>query len=217
MYCGAECAAAADEVRDWRRNHEPKANLWGTGSRLTRRMPRSPVTRTAEGRAEGERWYALRVCTRRETRIQTELQKQQIEAYFPTFPEESRWSDRVKVIDRPLFPGYLFCRMDLARGLDVLQITGVLQILASNLSPQPIPDHEIEGVRRAVESNLPCGRCPYVAGNAVTVLSGPLAGQTGIVKRSKGTTRLIVVLTLLNRAVSVEIDAADLTLQGKAA
>lgn len=180
-------------------------------------MPRSPVTRTAEGRVDGEHWYALRVCSRRETRIQIELQKQQIESYFPTFPEESRWSDRVKVIDRALFPGYLFCRVDLARGLEVLQIPGVLQILASNLSPQPIPDHEIEGVRRAVESKLPCGRCPYVAGDAVTVQSGPLAGQTGIVTRSKGITRLIVVLTLLNRAVSVEIDAADLTLQGKAA
>jgi transcription antitermination factor NusG len=74
--------------------------------------------------------------------------------------------------------------------------------------PAPLPEHEIEAVRRLVASDLPYDPHPYLkVGRRVRVRSGPLDGCEGILTRKKGLTRLILSVNLLQQSVSAEVDA----------
>jgi transcription antitermination factor NusG len=151
----------------------------------------------------------VRVRTQSEKRVQSALNAAGIDEFLPTFRETVRWSDRTKVVDRPLFPGYIFVR--LVEVLPVLQISGVVQLLGSNLKPLPIPEDQIDAVRRVCLSTVEASPCPYEVGADITIASGPLAGVKGIIRRIKGATRLVVAIEILRRAISVEIDADTVT------
>lgn len=154
-------------------------------------------------------WYALRLRSNREFRVARHLQEHGFDGYLPTYTQETRWSDRAKKLARPLFPGYIF--VCAAAGLtDLLRLPGVVQALPTSTDPALIDEREIESLRIALASGKPAAECPYVAGELVEIDRGPLAGVAGVVKRTRGALRVAVNITLLNRAMCVEVDAADL-------
>jgi transcription antitermination factor NusG len=175
----------------------------------------------ASGAAAG--WYALQLHSNAHFRVKARLEESGVETFLPTYTEESRWSDRLMKIERPLFPGYIFARVEPGRIRELLLATsGVLDVLPSRMRPERIGDGEIAIVRRVTESRFAALPCPYVAGDAVIVERGPLAGIAGIVSRSispgkAGATRIVIGIEILRRAVSVEIDAAELKAAAKAA
>jgi transcription antitermination factor NusG len=137
--------------------------------------------------------------------------QKQIEAFLPTVTKWSRWKDRKKKVDWPLFPGYCFARFDPARRLPVLKCSGVVTIVAfDGGEPAPIPAHEIDGIRRLVESELAYDPCPFIhEGTMVEVRSGPLKGVVGRLVRKNDKARLVLSVEMISQAVSVEVDAAD--------
>jgi len=154
-------------------------------------------------------WFALQVRTRHETAIASFLQAKGYEQFLPLYNVKKRWSDRVKVIESPLFPGYLFCRLDPQYRLPVLKTPGVIQIVGYNRIPVPIEDTEIQGIQTLVASGLPTQPWPFLAaGDPVQIESGSLRGLKGIVVKLKENSRLVVSITLLRRSVAVEIDSA---------
>lgn len=154
-------------------------------------------------------WFALRLRSRFEFAVRDALRAEQIEEFLPTRDETTRWTDRIATTTRPLFPGYIFVRFGSAYTVQLLKIRGVVQILSIDLQPVPIPDDAIANLRRAVEHPAPLSLCPHVAGDSVTVARGPFAGVTGVISRVQGATTLTIPVAILGRAVSVQIDAAD--------
>lgn len=160
---------------------------------------------------ETREWYALRTRHQRETRVIEQLTDGGFEHFYPCYDARVQWSDREKNVQRPFFPGYLFAQLSerearTAEGL----FRFVMQVLGIGDSPTPIPEAQIDAVKRAIESRQAVERCPYVTGSTVTVKSGPLAGVSGVVERVSGETRITINCELLRRAVRVQIDAADL-------
>ena len=157
-------------------------------------------------------WYALRVRPRFEKLVALHLSSKGYEEYLPLYRSRRRWSDRVKEIELPLFPGYSFCKFDVMDRLPILVIPGVMFIVSSGRTPLPVPEREILAVQSIVNSGLPYGPwrslCP---GQRVRIEYGPLRGLEGVVLRTKGSYQLIVSVTLLSRSVSVEIDRDCLT------
>ncbi len=135
------------------------------------------------------------------------LAQRGIDAFLPTFRETVKWSDRETERELPLFPGYIFARIH--RASEVNDLPGVLGLVGVGDEPTPIAERDLDDLRRAAQA-AGASPCAYVAGDVVEVARGPLAGVRGIVKQTKGATRLIVVVELFKRAVSVRIDAADL-------
>jgi transcription antitermination factor NusG len=180
-------------------------------------MPqRKPLTGTDGREASPSRvtvpapaWFALRLLSRRDQRVREDLDAVDIEQFFPTYDELTQWSDRQKLITRPVFPGYAFIRCEPWAFHIVRRISGVVQILGVP-EPEQIPDGEIASMRIALASRKPLLACSYVSGQKVLVTQGPLAGTSGVVVRSKGATRIVIAIELLRRAVSVEILAEDL-------
>ena len=155
-------------------------------------------------------WYAIHTRSRHEKTVLDELVRKEIEAFLPTVQRWSRWKDRRKKIDWPLFPGYCFARFDTSAVLPVLKSTGVVAIVSVNGKPAPIPAHEIDGIQRLVTSELQYDPCPFIKeGMMVEVVAGPLRGVLGRLVRKGAHARLILSVDLIGQAVSVEVDASD--------
>ena len=157
-----------------------------------------------------DHWYAIWTRSRHEQVVRSQLERKGVEAFLPTIPRWSRWKDRKKKIDWPLFPGYCFARFDPQSRLGILKCTGVVNIVSFNGDPAPIPDLEIESVRTLVQSDLQYDPCPLIReGMVVEVVHGPLKGVVGRLIRKGAHARLILSVNLIGRAVSAEVDAAD--------
>jgi transcription antitermination factor NusG len=155
-------------------------------------------------------WFALWTKSRHEQVVRTQLEQKAIEAFLPTVARWSRWKDRKKKIDWPLFPGYCFARFDARHRLDVLKCGGVVSIVSVEGEPAPIPDYEIHAIRQLVESDLAYDPCPLIReGMMVEVKHGPLKGVVGRLSRKNDKARLVLSVDLIGQAVSVEVDAAD--------
>lgn len=160
--------------------------------------------------AERARWYALWTRSRHEKVVRDRLGEQGIEVFLPTIVRWSRWKDRKKQIDWPLFPGYCFARFDPTDVRPVLACDGVVAIVGAEGLPLAISECEIEGVRRLVDSELSCDPCPLIKeGMAVIVAHGPLTGVAGRLICKGAHARLVIAIELLGRAVSVKVHAAD--------
>lgn len=157
-------------------------------------------------------WFALQVRGCHELNVAQHLSGNGFEWFLPMYKCRKRWSDRIKEVDSPLFPGYLFCRFDPQNRLPILTTPGVIQIVGYSRAPVPIDEAEIHAIQRLVGSGLPNEPLAYLAvGDRVRIESGPLRGLKGILAKIKGDRRLILSVTLLQRSVSVEIDSALVT------
>lgn len=153
-------------------------------------------------------WWAVQVRTRWEQLAATHLRLRQYEVFLPCYRERRRWSDRFKEVERPLFPGYLFCHVTQAKLGNLITAPAVIRIVGDSRRPLPIPQSEVDAVRRIVEAELPARPWPFVqVGQAVRVEVGPLRGLEGIVLTTTDNRRLIVSLPLLQRSVAVSLNA----------
>lgn len=156
------------------------------------------------------RWYALRTKARHEKLVRDRLDKQGIEPLLPTIKRLSRWKDRKKEIEVPLFSGYCFVRFDAETKLPVLKTVGVVDVVGNGSRPEAIPDEEIDAIKTLMTSVLPYDPHPYLQeGTVVEVVRGPLQGVRGILLRKEKRHRLILGIRLIQQAAAVEIDVSD--------
>lgn len=154
-----------------------------------------------------DRWFALCVEVQREKTAAAALRNLGFEEYLPQYPVRRTWSDRIKSIQTPLFPGYLFCRFALEDRARVLNAPWVRAIVRFGPSPTPVPEEQVESIRCMLSSGLPVQPWPYLeAGQTVRIEQGPLRGLEGALLGVKGVWRVVVSVELLRRSVAVEID-----------
>jgi transcription antitermination factor NusG len=156
-------------------------------------------------------WYAIYTKSRHEKVVAEELWQREIEVFLPLRNVVSRWKDRRKEVQFPLFPGYLFVRTDIQRRrLDILKVPSVVRIIGFNNEPAPVDALQIEAVKTLVFSKLPYDPFPeMVVGDRVRVRRGPLRGLDGYLIEKKSRFRFVITVDLIQQAVSCEIDAAD--------
>ena len=160
----------------------------------------------------GPQWFAIWTRSRHEKLVRDQLEKKSdVDVFLPTIGKWSRWKDRKKKIDWPLFPGYVFARFVADERVGILKVEGVVQIISNNGMLSAIPDAEIDSIRTLVESELAYDPVPLIKeGDMVKVTSGPLKGVIGRLITKKGVqARLVLSVDLIGQAVSVEVDAAD--------
>jgi transcription antitermination factor NusG len=156
---------------------------------------------------ENVRWFALQVRSQHEKIVASTLQDKGYEEFLPLYQTRHKWSDRLKQLEAPLFPGYVFCRFDVQKRLPILVTPGVLCIVGFGKIPCPIDDSELVALQSVVKSGLPAEPCPFLKiGQRVRIEQGSLEGVEGILLAPKSSYRLVVSVTLLQRSVAVEID-----------
>jgi len=158
-----------------------------------------------------QQWYAAYTRPKHEKRVAAELDARVVEQYLPLYRSVRLWSDRSVEVKLPLFPGYVFVRIALRERLRVLQIPSVVRLVGFNGLPTPLAESEMEVLRAGLDSTLCAEPCPYLrTGSYVRLKSGPLRGLRGILKEKKSGYRFVVSLELIQRSISVEVDAADI-------
>jgi transcription antitermination factor NusG len=155
-------------------------------------------------------WFALQVRARHETGVASFIESKGYELFLPLYKCRKQWSDRVKKVEAPLFPGYLFCRFNPHDRLPIVSTAGVIQIVGYNRVPVPVDDSEIQAIQTLVASGLPNQPWPFLhVGDPVRIEGGPFKGLEGMLIEFKGSHRLVLSITLLHRSVAVEIDSAS--------
>jgi len=170
------------------------------------------TTCSAESAGARFPWYAVQCWLRKESLIAAQLEGQGIECFLPKYKSLREWSDRKKEVERPLFPGYLFCRFDYTQRRPVVVTPGVLQIVGCGRTPTPIEDREIQAIQIAVASGVSGQPWPYLeVGEKVRIHTGTLSGLEGILVNFKGNHRVVLSVTLLQRSVALEVDLSWVT------
>ncbi len=156
-------------------------------------------------------WYAVTTRSRHEKVVAEQLWQKEIECFLPLHEVISKWKDRFKKVQFPLFPGYLFVHVPIQeRRLDILKVPSVVRIIGFNGEPVPIPEPEVQAVKQLVFSTLPYDPYPYIVkGNRVEIVRGPLRGLQGNLVEKKGVSRFILSIDLIQQAVACEVDACD--------
>lgn len=158
--------------------------------------------------AEESHWFALVVKPQHEFQVAESLSFKRIETFLPTFKSRRIWSDRIKVVDAPLFSGHVFARFAYQSSrTPVLQTPGVRSLIKFGNVPATVEESEIESIRTLVASGFPLQPCPFLTvGQRVRVERGPFAGAEGVIVAQRDTWRMVVNVQILQRAVAVEFD-----------
>jgi transcription antitermination factor NusG len=158
-------------------------------------------------------WYAVHTRSNFEARCEEDLRMKGLEPYLPAFEEIHDWKDRRAKVRVPLFPNYVFARLanTAEMRIRVLQSAGVVRILGTGNTIEPIPEAELDAIRRVLAAGRRClGHPGLLPGTKVSVISGPLRGVEGTLIKIRNESRLQCSVEMLGRSVSVEIDTRDL-------
>jgi len=157
-------------------------------------------------------WFALQIRSRWEGTTAELLRGKGLETLLPTYTTKRKWSDRLKVVESPLFPGYVFCRFDVHNRLPVLITPGVISVVGRGKTPIAVDDAEILSIRAAIESGIQMEPWPYVEiGERVRIKDDVFDGMEGILTNFKGSHRVVISVSLLRRSVALEIDRSRIT------
>jgi transcriptional antiterminator RfaH len=161
-----------------------------------------------------KRWYVVNTQAQQEARAQMNLRRQGFEAWLPQFRRRRRHARRVDSVLAPLFPSYLFVRLDLEieRWRSINGTFGVVRLLCNGDSPLAVPEGLVEAImRRRDESGsvvLPLRR--LAVGEAVRVAFGPFADLEGLFQEMSGRDRVVLLFDLLGRKVRASVPVAGL-------
>lgn len=156
------------------------------------------------------RWYAAYTRAQHEKRVALQLAERVVEYYLPVYEAVHRWKDRRMRVQLPLFPGYVFIHIPLKNRLDVLRIPSVVRLVGFNGAPTPLPVEVIECLRRALDAGVCAEPHPFLrVGRRVRITAGSLIGLEGILKRWKGSVRVVLSIELIQRSILVDIESAS--------
>lgn len=167
-----------------------------------------PATSVA---AVEERWYAVWTRSRHEKLVAAKLENMGVPTYLPLVTEVHHWSDRRKVVQVPLFPGYVFIHVPtLNEARSILFRVGGFVGIVGNGQGTAIPDEQIESVRTLLTNSARYQNHPFLkVGQRVRIRGGALDGIEGILLERRGETSLVVSIELIQRSLAVRIDGYD--------
>jgi transcription elongation factor/antiterminator RfaH len=163
-------------------------------------------------------WYVLHTRSRFENVVNEGLMKKSLEVFLPKIQVRSKRRDRRAMIRVPLFPGYVFVKTDLTayEHIEIVKTVGAVRLIGNKDGPVPVPDESISSLKIMVEGEheVSTGR-RFKKGDSVIVVSGPLAGVTGVFARYRGKSRVVVHIEALGQFAGVDVDENDVELLPK--
>jgi transcription antitermination factor NusG len=153
-------------------------------------------------------WFACYVKSRHEKHVASLLAAKGYECFLPTYLKTSRKHK----CELPLFPGYVFCKLDTTESVCIRSTSGLFSIVGSGSGPEPIPEEEIEAIRRMIAGGFGPRPWPYIApGETIYIAEGPFRGLRGTMVSTNSDRWLVVSVRLLQRSVAVKLDRASLS------
>lgn len=162
--------------------------------------------------AKGMNWYAVQTRSRHEKIVARHLEGQGFATFLPITIQLRQWSDRRKLVELPLFPGYTFVRMvyQPEQRLRVLGTEGIVAFVGMHGQGVPIPDQQIEYIQTLLTAEVPFESYPFLkVGQRVRICSGSLDGTEGILVGQESDRRLVISVELIQRSVSIRVQGYE--------
>lgn len=153
-------------------------------------------------------WYAIQTRSRHERFVASQLKLQGITTFLPLVGEVRRWSDRRKLVQFPLFSGYVFVRViaSVEARVQILRTNGVVRVVGTRGQGFPIPNRQIEDLQRFLTNNIPIMDHPLLRiGQRVRIRGGCLDGVEGILLGRKGNQTLVVSVDAIERSLAIRL------------
>lgn len=176
-----------------------------------RRGNESPVKLPGPAGSPGSSpaWFAFYTRARQEKKVHARFQERGLQSYLPVVPRARQWHDRVKVLEWPLYPSYVFAQFPLTMLYEVLCVPGVACVVRVAGRPVPVSQKEIDNIRRFVGALTTTGvdpePVPLHEGQRVRIVSGPFEGIEGIVREVRGRRRVLVGLPAIGFGFQVDV------------
>jgi transcription antitermination factor NusG len=150
--------------------------------------------------------------SRHEKRLVGHCSDRQIESFLPLYQVRHRWKNRcVATVDLPLFPNYVFMRIERQQRIQVLGLPGVLSIVSSGREMLPISDEYMASLRGGLLAHKIEPHPNVEVGDRVCITTGPMAGMEGVLDRQKNELRVVLRLEMIGRSVAVEVGAEEIS------
>jgi transcription antitermination factor NusG len=170
----------------------------------------------AAAQESSAKWFAAYTNSHHEKRVASHFAERQIESFLPLYSALHRWKNRCEMnLQLPLFPNYVFVRIDPRKRVFVLEVPGVVSLVGSGRTLAPLSDFEIEALRSGVGQRKIEPHPYLVIGERVRIKAGPMTGMEGVLVRKKSNFRVVLALDVIMQCVAVEVDADDLELAAK--
>jgi transcription antitermination factor NusG len=135
-----------------------------------------------------KKWYAVYTKPRWEKKVQTLFEDKHIESYCPLNKVHKQWSDRMKLVEEPLFKSYVFVHINENDQLNVRMVNGVLNFVYWLGKPAVVKQHEIDRIRRFLNDheNVMLEPLDIRVEDKVVINAGILMDKQAVVRRSFG-------------------------------
>jgi transcription antitermination factor NusG len=200
-----------------RRNESVEKSGWDSIGGAMSSVPLNWISDTATClsspmKAEERSWYAIQTRVRFEKKVVAQLESRGIEVFLPTIKQVHRWSDRRQIIEIPLFPGYAFVHvlLTLENRLCVLQTAGLIGLVAGGHRIVPVPEQQIEDVRRLLLQETPFAIYPFLrTGQRVRVRGGCLDGMEGVLAQQDSQETLVISISTIQRSLAIRVEGYE--------
>jgi transcription antitermination factor NusG len=157
------------------------------------------------------KWYAVFTLPQNEKSAARQLAIREVETFLPTYETVKVWRNRQRVRTvLPLFPTYLFVRIDCRQRRRVLESPGVIQIVGSSRAHAPVADAEIEWLRAGMREKTLEPFNDLVVGKKARIKTGSMEGVEGVLVRKGNGLKFVLSLKLINQHAAIEVCADDL-------
>jgi transcription antitermination factor NusG len=167
------------------------------------------VNSSPHSTTNNQEWFAVQTKPRHEKKVALELKEKQIDVFLPLLTTMRQWSDRKQEVEMPLFPSYMFVRLNQTREerTAVLRTNGVHSFVGMRGIGVAVPDDEIESVQKILLEGVNFTDYPFLAiGQKVRVRGGSLDGVSGVLTAINNDHSLIVSVQCIQRSLAVRID-----------
>jgi transcription antitermination factor NusG len=163
-----------------------------------------------------KKWFAVYTRPRWEKKAHRLLEEKGIESYCPLNKVHRKWSDRIKIVDEPLFKSYVFVKVNEEEKTLVRMTQGVVNFIYWLGKPAIIKEKEIETIKKFLNDHhdVEVRAIDIKAGKKVMVQSGILMGKEGIVKKVLHK-KVEVIIESIGFVLSAYIDKSKVILLDK--
>jgi transcription antitermination factor NusG len=154
-------------------------------------------------------WFAIQTWPQYEKKVATEFQRKDVEVFLPLLSSKRKWSDRHTTVHMPLFPNYVFVRIDESSNarIGVLRTNGVTGFVGMRGKGVSIPEAQIESVRLLIASGVPFQHHPLLAiGKRVRIRGGSLDGVEGTLLAKNDDLSLLVSIQIIQRSLAIRVE-----------
>jgi transcription antitermination factor NusG len=144
------------------------------------------------------KWYVIYTRPRWEKKVHNLLQSKGIESYCPLNKVRRKWSDRIKLVEEPLFKSYVFVKTN-EEGRSVVRMTnGVVNFLYWNGKPGLVKEKEIHSIKKFLDEHeqVHLLKLDFKPDDKVVITSGPLMDKEGKVLEVKNKVAKVIIESL---------------------